>query len=99
MSDTDKNLKKININDIKNKYILKALFNNIQKIKFLNIIRYNKNIQNKLDVDINTYKEVMKIKLTIEVCITKRSDNNDFYDLHGYDDVNILDRFDKEEEN
>ena len=29
MSDTDKNLKKININDIKNKYILKAIFNNI----------------------------------------------------------------------
>ena len=41
----------------------------------------------------------MKIRLTIGVCITKRSDYNDFYDLHGYEDVNILDSFDKEEEN
>ena len=44
MEDTDKNLKKINLNDIKNKYILKKIFDNIQKIKYLNIIRYNKNI-------------------------------------------------------
>ena len=40
MADTDKNLKKINLNDIKNKYILKKIFDNIQKNKYLNIIRY-----------------------------------------------------------
>ena len=67
MADTDKNLKKINLNDIKNKYILKKIFGNIQKIKYLNIIRYNKNIQNRLDVDINVYKECMQIKLEIEI--------------------------------
>ena len=40
---------KLNIlNNIKSKYILKILFNNLSETKLLNIIRYNKNIQLKL---------------------------------------------------
>ena len=76
MADIDKNLKKINLNDIKNKYILKKKFDNIKKIKILNIIRYNKNIQNRLDVDINLYKECLQIKLEIEIDNKKNGDES-----------------------
>ncbi len=40
--------KKIIIMNIKSKYILKRIFDNIKKRKALSIIQYNKNIQNKL---------------------------------------------------
>ena len=67
MVETDKNLRTANLNDIKNKYIIQKLFDNIEKDKFLNIIRYNKNIQNKLDVDINIYKKYSQIIFEIKV--------------------------------
>ena len=35
---------KISILDIKSKYILQHIFINLQEVKLLNIIRYNKNI-------------------------------------------------------
>ena len=55
MAETDKNLKAIKLNDIRNKYILQKIFDFIDKTNSLNIIRYNKAIQNKLDVNIDTY--------------------------------------------
>ena len=54
------------INSIKSKYILKKIFYNLIKIKTLYIIRYNKNIQKYLLIDINDYKECSQ-EIEIEI--------------------------------
>ena len=40
---------------IKSKYILKKIFNNVQEKIVLQIFKYNKNIQKKIDININNY--------------------------------------------
>ena len=62
----NKKINKLSIfNDIKSEYILKYIFNNLREDKLLNIIRYNKNIQNKLDKSINDYKEYLSIEIEL----------------------------------
>ena len=57
---------RINIlNSVKSKYILKIIFGYLIDVKSLSIIRINKSIQNKIDIDINTYIEMCKIKINI----------------------------------
>ena len=51
--------------NFKNKYLLKQLFNYLQKEKLLNIIRYNKEIQNRLEININDYIKCSKIEIEI----------------------------------
>ena len=51
--------------NIKSKYILKIIFNNLILEKELKIINYNKNLQEKLDKDINDYKNYLKIEIEI----------------------------------
>ena len=58
---------KFDIQNIKNKYILKKLFDNIKKYKLLEIFKYNKNIQKRLNININTYKEYSEIYTSIEI--------------------------------
>ena len=67
MEETDKNLKATKLNDIRNKYILQKIFDLIYKNNSLNIIRYNKAIQNKLDINIDTYKEYSQIIFDIKL--------------------------------
>ena len=50
---------------VKSKYILKRIFAHIQYTKFLNIIRYNKNLQSKLNIELNDYKEYLKTEIEI----------------------------------
>ena len=53
-------------NAIKSKLILKKIFNNLKIIKLLQIIHYNKNLQNKLNIRKTNYKrEYWKIKIEI----------------------------------
>ena len=56
-----------NYSDVKSKYILEIIFNNLNVMKLLNIIRYNKNIKNILDKNIIDYKNCLKIEIEIEV--------------------------------
>ena len=49
--------KKVNIEDIKSTYILKDIFSNLNKKLKLNLIMYNKQLQKRLSVDIEDYKE------------------------------------------
>ena len=51
--------------NIKSNYILKIIFNNLVEFKLLNIIRYNKKLQNKSDKDKNFYREYSKIEIGI----------------------------------
>ena len=56
----------ISLLNIKSNYILKQIFNNLQKKILLNLIRYNKTLQKRLNKDINDYKiEYSKIELEI----------------------------------
>ena len=51
---------------IRSKYILKQIFDNLQEIKLLEIIRYNKNIQNQLNKGLKDYiNEYSKIEIEI----------------------------------
>ena len=51
--------------NIKSKFILKHIINNTQDYILLNIIRYNKKLQKQLNIDINDYKDCMKIELDV----------------------------------
>ena len=55
-----KNLNNI-LNNIKSVYFLQKVFNNIVKIKRLEITKYNKKLQKKLDLSINDYKEYSQL--------------------------------------
>ena len=92
MSEANKNLKIKNVHSIKSIYILKIIIENIQNIKLLNIIRYNKCIQNKLNLDINVYKkEYSKIKFEIEVFPLKNLDSDLNSPKKLKDDIDLID--------
>ena len=45
------------LNSIKSNYILKKIFDNVEKNLYLRLLKNNKNLQTKLDLSIDTYKE------------------------------------------
>ena len=55
--------------NLKSDYFLKLLFNNILKKKSLYIIKYNKNIKNRINISIKDYKEYSEIYTSIEIDI------------------------------
>ena len=62
----NKDYKNASINMVKSKYILKQIINNINKIKLLEIVRYNKQLKNKLDIRIIEYVRNFS-KIIIEI--------------------------------
>ena len=52
---------KANLSKINSKYILMIIFDNLQSKNKLNIIKYNKNLQNKLNINLNDYAEYSQI--------------------------------------
>ena len=88
------NNKSIIWNNVKSKYILKKIFDNLVEDRALNIMRINKALQNKLDIDINTYKEMCKIiidiypKRGIEGKLFNKLENTDESYYHIYFDEN-----------
>ena len=42
---------------LKNDYFLQKVFNNVEKKKLLNIVKYNKNIKKRINININDFKE------------------------------------------
>ena len=54
------------MNKIKSRYIFKRILDNIKEYKKLDIIRYNKSFQNKLNKDLDDYfKEYSKIEIEL----------------------------------
>ena len=69
-----------NFNQIKSKFILKKIFNNIKNHQILKIIKYNKNLQNRLGFGINDYyKEYGSIIIELEI-IPERDFNLQYFD-------------------
>ena len=60
-------LDQFNYGNIKSKYILKQIFDNLHKKKCLEIIKYNKKIQQKISVNTNDYKECSEVYSSIEI--------------------------------
>jgi len=53
--------------NIKSYYILQKIFNNLETKRRLNIIRLNKNMKKKLDINLNDYKEYLKIEIDLKI--------------------------------
>ena len=53
--------------NLKNDYFLQKLFNNLLRKKFLDIIKYNKNIKNRMNINIKDYKEYSESYSSIEI--------------------------------
>ena len=60
-----KSFKGNSLNKVKSNYILKVIFNNLHTNKLLEIIRYNKYIQKRMNKDINYYKKYLQIGIEI----------------------------------
>ena len=61
-------IKSINaFNNLKSDYFLQKVFNNLLKRKSLDIIKYNKNIKNRINISIKDYKEYTEIYSPIEI--------------------------------
>ena len=58
---------KINFKNIKSKFILKKILNNLEEKKSLEIIKYNKMIKRRINININDYKEYSEIYSLIEI--------------------------------
>ena len=56
--------------NLKSDYFLIKLFNHLMKKKTLEIIKYNKNIKNRININIKDYKEYSEIYSSIEIEIT-----------------------------
>ena len=53
--------------NINNSYILQIIFDFLEKNKFLKIIKPNKEIQKRLNININNYKEFSELYTPIEI--------------------------------
>ena len=74
--------------NLKSDYFLQKLFNNLMKKKSLYIIKYNKNIKKRININIKDYKEYSEIYSSIEIEIKSINNNYDKF-------ININQRNDK----
>ena len=66
-TETNKTEAKCDFKNIKNDYFLLKLFNNLQKKKSLEMAKYNKRIKERLNLNINDYKEYCETYSSIEI--------------------------------
>ena len=57
------------LTNLKSNYILKKLFHNLMKKKYLDIIKYNKKIKERINLSIKDYKEYSEVYSSIEIDI------------------------------
>ena len=84
------------IENIKSRYILSKIYNNMTKKKKLEIVKYNKRIQNRINLSVKNYKEYSETftPIEIEIIPTKgkygkfininENDENDKLNYHIY---------------
>ena len=53
--------------NLKADYFLYKLFGNLERKKYLNMIKYNKYMQKRINININDYKEYFEIYSSIEI--------------------------------
>ena len=57
----------VKFENIKADYFLEKVFNNVEKKKLLNIVKYNKNIKKRINININDFKEYSERYSSIEI--------------------------------
>ena len=62
---------KVDLGNIKSNYMLKILFNCMKKNISLIIVKYNKKLQKRLNLNINSYKDYSQLYSPIEIEIKK----------------------------
>ena len=70
------------LSNINSKYILTQIFDYVYENKYLNIIRYNKALQKKINVDIKYYEKLSVIEIElypINKAIKENKDRNQTY--------------------
>ena len=67
------------LNNLKSDYFIRILFEYMSKGKSLKTIKYNKNIQKRIDININNYKNNSEIYSSIEIEIEIIPKKNQFY--------------------
>ena len=82
--DLSSNYFQSDLENIKSKYILKIIFNNLQRNKYLKIIKYNKKTQNRLDVTFHDYAKYSE-EIEIEI-IPKKDGFGNFINIQNKDD-------------
>ena len=66
MHSNNENISNINkLNKIRNKYLLKTIFDNLLELKQFQLIKYNKKIQNKIEISLQDFQLFKKIIIEI----------------------------------
>ena len=83
---------KVDLAKLRSDYFLQKVLNNLQKIILLEIIKYNKKIQKRVNININNYKEYSELfsNIEIEVIPTQKEfgkfinikDKNEYYQIY-----------------
>ena len=74
--------------NLKSKYILQKIFGNLLKKKLLDIIKYNKNIQKGINININDYKNFSEKYSSIEIEIIPAVNKyGDFININKEDEI------------
>ena len=71
------------IDNIKSRYILSKIYDNMTKKKKLQIVKYNKKIQNRINLDVKDYKEYCEIEIEI---IHKKNEYGKFINIFNKND-------------
>ena len=70
---------------IKSDYFLQKLYDNMTKKKKLEIVKYNKRIQNRINLNIKNYKEYSETFTPIEIEIIPKKDEYYFININEND--------------
>ena len=70
-NDNQNDILKDKLKNIKSKYILSKIYDNLEKKKKPEIVKYNKKIQKRLNLNIKDYEEYCKIEIEIIICDDK----------------------------
>ena len=63
-----KQIKSLNIfKNLKSDYFIRIIFDNLKKRKTLEMLKYNKNIKERINININEYKEYSEKYSSIEI--------------------------------
>ena len=78
---------KVNLNNIKSIFIVKKILSHLIKNKSLKIIKYNKQLQRRLNLSINDYKEYSQLYSSIEIELklddSQKIYNRNFINIFG----------------
>ena len=70
--------------NLKSDYFLQKVFENIKRNKSLTIIKYNKKMQNRLNINIKDYKEYSELYSSIEIeIIPIKNEYGEFINIKG----------------